>query len=190
MKTINEFIQEKFELNKNTVVQEKIYTTNIVDFQKFLNSIKMEKSFIKDFERSTTNELYWICVTTNNYLTSDFVDKKVNFATTFIKNTKYETDSLIVHTKYKDLNLNKVQKLIPNANRLSFLYNTHYHSLQFVINITEVYNINTEKEKRNQIVYVVSANKDDIQTVYNLFMNDNWKPYPLDIYKLFNVKLS
>ena len=46
MKTINEFIQEKFELNKNTVVQEKIYTTNIVDFQKFLNSIKMEKSFL------------------------------------------------------------------------------------------------------------------------------------------------
>lgn len=190
MKTINKFIQEKFELNKNTVVQEKIYTTNIVDFQKFLKSIKMEKSFIKDFERSTTNELYWICVTTNNYLTSDFVDKKVNFANTFVKNTRDETNSLIVHTKYKELNLNKIQKRIPNANKLSFLYNTHYYSLQFIINITEIYKLNTEKEERNQIVYIVSANKDDIQKVYNLFMNDNWKNYTLDMYKLFNVKLS
>ena len=187
MKNLKQVIQEKFIISQNTKKFQGIRHTTIQEFQQILEAFQIEhanKFFTSDFNNSVSHDdVYWICVHTGEY-----IKDKGEFGRTFFSKTAPYTDYLLGPRNDKMKSL--LTKKIKNFDRYQCLYNDSIFSkMQFLISIfcKDIRKLNNSTEEETiyeNIYYIVSGSKEDLEKVYNMFINDKWKDYLLDIYDL------
>ena len=175
MKQINKFIYEKLRLSK-TEYTESDFGIHKTTWRIFQNVLVMfgirDKTFHKDFKDSTNNagDIYWIAVQNPAQTT----DSKMG-RTFFIK-TRDNTDTLWVdRPKYLKCEKN-LKNHFANYKKHTCLWNDAFTTIQFIIHITTTDNY--------PIMYIVSGTRNDIEDVYEMFMDDGWNDVDINIYDL------